>query len=408
MSPPSWAVAAARTVVWVALALVLSISNLVFSDVGQGDFTPYLLLSLLGAFTVPAVLIWRRRFPEVVMVITLAASTLLTIGSSTAWVALGSLLRRRPEQFWRDPWLWSSTLAVTAVTYLAVTRDLSSTDSSHSIVGILLEEPPGSDWSADLPWYTEGALTLILMSMVLGVGALTRAHGRINRVEQRAELATEANTSLSEEITRLEERERIARELHDSLGSKLAAVSMLSGALRAEPGGGAAVRSHAEQLQLAAQEATAEMHEIVRTYRSNPAPSISLRDLEDLIATSLRSGAIIQAELGVEASEAAPAAVNRALYRVVQELITNATKHAPHHTLTLHITGGPERGGIQVFASNPIPPAAAPPHPASTGGSGIIGSAERVEQLGGWLHTSAANHTFIVQAWIPWRASAIR
>src|SRR5699024_6860379 len=102
-------------------------------------------------------------------------------------------------------------------------------------------------------------ITAILMSMVLGVAAITRAQGRLQRVSKQAEHTREANLTLSHELARYEERERIARELHDSLGSKLAAVSMLSGALRAQSGNGAAVQSHAQQLQRAAQEATAEM-----------------------------------------------------------------------------------------------------------------------------------------------------
>ncbi len=386
---------------WVALTLLLSVSNLVFSKTGQGEFSPYLALSLFGAFTVPFVLLWRNRFPEVVMVITLAATTLLTIGASTAWVALGSLFRRREEPLRKDPWLWLATIAVTGVTYLAVSRDLSSPDSSHSIVGIFLDEPQGADWREALPWHTEAVLTAILMAIVLSISALTRAQGRIHRVERRAQHTLEANTSLNQQIARFEERERIARELHDSLGSKLAAISMLSGAMRTSPDAGEAARSHAEQLQLAAQEATAEMHEIVRTYLSHPAPAMSLRDLEALINESLRGGALIHSELGLDTAAPAPKAVNRALYRVVQELITNATKHAPNRTLTLRVAGGPEQGGIQVFASNPIP--APSPGAPSTGGSGIIGSAERVEQLGGWLHTAVENNTFIVQVWIPWR-----
>lgn len=394
---------AARSAAWVAITMVVSLANLVFSATGEAEPSPYLFLSLLGAFTVPFVLIWRRRFPEIVMVITVIAGALLTIGSSTAWVALGALYVHRAAPFRKDPWLWLGTGATTAVTYLAAVRDTSTISSKQSMTGLLFMEPEGAQWRQDLPWYTEAVITLILMAMVLGVATLTRARRRILTVEEAARASRAQTVNLTHELARYEERERIARELHDSLGSKLAAVSMLSGAVRAQSGDPHAVESHAEQLQHTAQEATSQMHEIVRTYRTATAPRTTMRHIDDLIADCLRQGMLIRAEIDLDTTTQASPAVDRAVFRVIQELTTNAAKHAPERMLTLHARGGPELGGVHIEAHNPIP-ATAVAHPS--GGAGLIGAAERVEQLGGWITTSSAGGMFSVHAWIPWRAPA--
>lgn len=405
---------ALRTTLWVALTMFLSILNLAFSRTGQADQGPYTLLAFLGAITLPFVLIWRRRFPEIVMTLTLVGCALLPIGSSITWVALGALLRRRKARSWKDPWLWGAAVGTTAVTYLAVARDLGAPTAETSLLGSFLEESTVDPWRSVFPWYTEALVTAILMSMVLGVAILLRARSTLHEVSAEVAGAKSQNVTLSHELARLEERERIARELHDSLGSKLASVSMLSGALRAQPTDAGLVRSHADQLQLTAQEATAEMHEIIRTYRNHPAPATTLLDLDDLLDEARRRGVLIHSHLELDVDSPAPLAVERAVYRVVQEITTNAGKHAPGQMLTLRASGGPARGGIAITASNPIPHApGAPPPPGpgssggigSTGGAGLIGARERVELLGGWLETKPANGVFEVQAWIPWRVS---
>src|SRR5699024_8177569 len=234
-----------RSGLWIALTIFFSVSNLVFSATGQGEFSAYLALSMLGAFTVPFVLLWRRKFPEIVMAIALASCTLLPIGATVAWVALGSLFRYRETRTWRDPWLWVAAGGVAAVTYLAVARDLSAPTSEGSILGLFLEEPAGPGWRSIFPWYTEAFVTAIMMSLVLGAAVLARAQRRLNLISSTAAEKQTENVYLNQELARYEERERIARELHDSLGSKLAAVSMLSGAVRADPKDAAAVRSPA-------------------------------------------------------------------------------------------------------------------------------------------------------------------
>src|SRR5699024_9452721 len=130
--------------------------------------------------TLPFVLIWRRRSPEIVMTLTLVGCALLPIGSSITWVALGALLRRRKAGSWKDPWLWGAAVGTTAVTYLAVARDLGAPTAETSLLGSFLEESTVDPWRSVFPWYTEALVTAILMSMVLGVAILLRARSTLH------------------------------------------------------------------------------------------------------------------------------------------------------------------------------------------------------------------------------------
>lgn len=391
---------------WIGLTIITSVTNLVFSATGQGPESPYLFVSFLGALAVPFVLLWRRQFPEIVMLIALVAGVLLPIGSTVAWVALGAMFRwREGSSTWRDAWLWAAAAAAAGVTYLAVARDLAAPTAEGSLLGIFLPEAPGENWRAALPWYTEAFTTAIMMAMVLGVCVVVRAQTRLSRASGIAAAAHSQNALLNQELARYEERDRIARELHDSLGNKLAALSMLSGAMRVGTHDPQAVRSYAEQLQYTAQDATAEMHEIIRTYRSAPAPPASLEDLQALIDKARRMGMLIASEVAIETPAAAPDAVARAVYRVVQEATTNATKHAPGRMLTVHVRGGPSQQGVSIHAANPLQGGAPAPEgiKAISGGNGLVGAGERVEQLGGWLRAGVQQGHFVVDAWVPWR-----
>ena len=93
-----------------------------------------------------------------------------------------------------------------------------------------------------------------------------------------------------------------------------------------------------------------------------------------------------------------PDAVGRTLYRIVQEGMTNARKHAPGSRLTIQVSGSPE-GGVDIRLRNPIGfgPSAAP-----GAGLGLVGLTERAELAGGRLEHRRDGQTFLLHAWIPW------
>jgi len=95
-----------------------------------------------------------------------------------------------------------------------------------------------------------------------------------------------------------------------------------------------------------------------------------------------------------------PDPVGRAAYRIVQEGITNATKHAPGAPLTVQLSGCPT-DGLTVELRNPVQPAATPPPGA---GLGLVGLSERAEQQGGRLEHGHDRTTFWLAGWLPWTA----
>ena len=95
-----------------------------------------------------------------------------------------------------------------------------------------------------------------------------------------------------------------------------------------------------------------------------------------------------------------PDAVGRTLYRIVQEGITNARKHAPGARLSIRVSGSPE-DGIDIRLCNPVGFG-----PTGTPGSGLglVGLTERAELRGGRIEHHLDGSTFVLHGWIPWAA----
>lgn len=106
--------------------------------------------------------------------------------------------------------------------------------------------------------------------------------------------------------------------------------------------------------------------------------------------------------LGIRVTDpaAVPASVGRTAYRIAQECLTNARKHAPGAEVTVAVSGAPG-DGLTVTVRNPAPPADVPPVPGS--GQGLIGFTERATLAGGGLeHGPDGDGGFAVRAWLPW------
>jgi hypothetical protein len=95
-----------------------------------------------------------------------------------------------------------------------------------------------------------------------------------------------------------------------------------------------------------------------------------------------------------------PPMADRAAYRVVQEALTNATKHAPGAAVTVALGMDPAAGEAVVTVSNAAPPTGSPPR-AGSGGYGLVGLDERVRLAGGRLHVQPVGGGFTVTARLP-------
>jgi signal transduction histidine kinase len=130
-------------------------------------------------------------------------------------------------------------------------------------------------------------------------------------------------------------------------------------------------------------------------------PQPGLDDVAVLVAEERAGGMRVRLSDRVEGE--LPASTGRTAYRIVQEALTNARKHAPGTAVTVDLAGSPE-DGLVVAVRNAAPVGSGPSRaslPAS--GLGLIGLAERAALAGGRInHGVDAGGGYAVRAWIPW------
>lgn len=188
-----------------------------------------------------------------------------------------------------------------------------------------------------------------------------------------------------------DERIRIAREVHDAVGHRLATISLQAGvanhlARGAQPTGEA--DPTLEALAAIRQESTDALrelrttvgilreHDVAETERAPTDPAPQLEDLRTLVHTMDAAGMELQAELDLTATEV-PDMVAAACYRVVQESLTNAARHAPDAPVSLRVIMLPH--GVEIDVRNSVGRA---DHREGQG-LGLVGMRERVTAVGG-------------------------
>jgi signal transduction histidine kinase len=233
----------------------------------------------------------------------------------------------------------------------------------------------------------------------LGWGLFVRARRQL--VQSLGEQADRASDE-----ARAAERRRIAREMHDVLAHRLSLLSVHAGALEFRPDAPAEeVAEAAGVIRESARAALDELRGVIGVLREDGGESLTqppqptLADLAALVEESRAAGMRITA--GIEFGDASlPAAVGRTAYRIVQEGLTNARKHAPGAavTLTVHAPDGDLR--VEVRSLAPVAVASGSPLPGA--GTGLIGLAERVTLAGGELeHGVDPDGAFVLRARLP-------
>ncbi|WP_229926205.1 sensor histidine kinase, partial [Streptomyces longispororuber] len=180
-------------------------------------------------------------------------------------------------------------------------------------------------------------------------------------------------------------RNRLARELHDSVGHALSAVTLQASAARRvldhDP---EFVREALAAIEDTTRRTVSELDAVLGVLREGdqrastaPAPTLAA-DLDGLLRRTRAGGLRVRAavDLGPGGADALPPMVSREAYRIVQEALSNALRHAgPGTAVTLRITR--DATGLDLLAENPLPPAAAagsaPARPG--GGHGLRGVA---------------------------------
>ncbi len=275
-----------------------------------------------------------------------------------------------------------------------------------------------------LPFGWWALLVGIATATLIGWGAYTRARRAL--LEALCERARRAEDQQSARVAeaRQAERTRIAREMHDVLAHRLSLLATYAGALEFRPDGSPErLAQAAGVVRAGVHQALDELRDVITVLRADDgdaasgpgSPQPTLLDLPRLVDETRAVGTQVTLDVGCDSADV-PNALGRSAYRVVQEGLTNARRHAPGSPVQVRVTGRP--GGelvVEVRSSmSSLVPAAAP---SSAGaGTGLVGLAERVELLGGGLEagiasgdgsgvsTGVSEDAFVLRARLPWPA----
>lgn len=328
-----------------------------------------------------AALFVRRRFPEVAIAGSLVA--LLVIGTPLpALLGLYTVARRRGPTVV----LWFAgglTILSLAIAEIAV-------QSAQAFIPVLLGiAAKAALYSVPLMlglWLHQRAVTLVA----------TRE--RIEQAEREQELLADRAVS--------DERRRIAREMHDVVAHRASVMTLQAGALAVRATDERTAET-AEVIRQNSAKALSELREMLQVLRDtggdiaeggtgrSGGPSVG--DVEPLVRESTEAGARIELRMPEELPEMS-AAVGRSAYRVVQESLTNAAKHAPGAPVRVDVELIGER--LVLTIGNGRPGAAA--DAVSGTGYGLVGMRERAAFVGGTLDTGpTAGGGYRVRAELP-------
>lgn len=219
---------------------------------------------------------------------------------------------------------------------------------------------------------------------VLGIGITVRQWRRI-----RVQLVREQRIS-AEELSRrvvAEERTRLARDLHDVIAHSMSVISVQAASAPARLGG-VDPRTAEEFADIAAQARTAlrEMRVLLGALRDDEAapvePQRGIADIAVLLRQTAQAGADVHLEWQGPRSPQLSAVADLAAYRVVQESVSNALRHAPGAPITVGVDVGDRGVGIRVRNA----PGSSPATEVAGGGHGLVAMGERVRSAGGIVH----------------------
>ncbi len=259
------------------------------------------------------------------------------------------------------------------------------------------------------------AIGCALFATALAVGEITAAH-------------RDLVTSLARQAYD-EERASLAREVHDVVAHQLSAIAVQAGAARlAADGDPQAAVTAIATIERGAREGLDELNALVRRMRQTetanqadpgraasrlPSQQPRLDDVPALVERAKQAG--LRAELTVD-GEARPLAdaIELAGYRVVQEGLTNAIRHAAGTAATVRlrysVTGilievadeGPADAGADDGAGGGVATGGVATGGSTTGGgAGLAGLGERARLLGGEFSAGGCHHGFVVRAFLP-------
>jgi len=339
-------------------------------------------LDLVAGVAASVALWWRRRWP-VRIALALQPVVMFSVASAVAVmiVMFTVAVHRR----------FGVTAAVAGISIV-----------SNAVFCVLRPERETPVWES-IAWSTVIVIILTLWGMVVRSRRqlVVSLRDRAERAESEQQLRVAQARSL--------ERTRIAREMHDVLAHRISLLSLHAGALEIHPDAAPAeVAGAAGVIRASAHQALQDLREVIGVLRTEPGgpdperPQPTLGELVTLAGESRAAGMKVALDVALEPGRV-PDGAGRTAYRIVQEGLTNARKHAPGTAVTVAVHGAPG-DGLHIEIRNRWP-VAGPAEPIPGTGTGLIGLAERASLAGGRLsHGRGGQNEFVLSAWLPWPA----
>jgi len=371
---------------WLSTVFAVVIGGLLWLSVAQDQWQSARTLFwgdlALGVASLAAMQ-YRRRWPLAVTILTVAA-TAVSVSAIGPWIVCQVSLSARRR--------WREILPTAALSVLA------------GQASIAVQPNRTMSWYVNLLFCVLAAGVVVAIGMYLGArrDLIASLHDRAERAER--EQALQVSTA------RAGERTRIAREMHDVLAHRMSLVAVHAGALAYRTDLSAAeTRETAAIIQANTQRALADLREILGLLRdtergidvTHHRPQPTLADLDSLLDDERAAGAHVTLRSDLEDLDALPESIGRSAFRIVQEALTNARKHAPHAMVTVELTGHPGNG-LDLSVRNPVRVGGELNGKDGTG-FGLVGLAERAAASHGrFEHGLTPNGDFVLRAWLPW------
>ncbi|WP_433262529.1 sensor histidine kinase [Actinosynnema sp. CS-041913] len=298
---------------------------------------------------------FRRRFPFLVVLLTVPGF-LAGMAQLAAMIALGTLARQK---------------LLATQTYIA---------AGLVWLSRFFLWPPEDflalAWTAHIHNAIYGC---IVAGMPIAIGLLV--HAREELSARIAELAAsrERERVLHAHAVRADERARLAREMHDVVSHQVSLIAMQAGALRiavADPDA-KQVAGTIRSLSTRTLDELRQLVSVLRTTSGDDSPQPRVAELPQLVAS-----AGIPASLSVQGPvDDLPAPISGAVYRTVQEALTNVRKHAGGAATAVHVQADPDVLRVEIRNDAPAQPRECSTLPS--GGHGLVGLRERAALLDG-------------------------
>ncbi len=248
------------------------------------------------------------------------------------------------------------------------------------------------------PGSTLGAVFLTAVPLLLGAVVRQRRSGERQLAEQ--------ERRHSGERALLEERQRIARELHDVVAHHMSVIAIQAEAApykMADPPP-ELVESFAD-IRASALAGLAELRRVLgvlRTGGQDTAPQPGLAELDTLLDSACSGGVSVTVTRGGDPVPL-PEGVDLSAYRIVQEALSNAMRHAPGSHVRVHMAYRRDGLALEIRNDAPLDPVLVPSGDrAGGGGHGLVGMRERAAMLGGSLDAGpVGDGEFQVTAFLP-------